>query len=132
MIAKGNVSDTHCYVSKAAEAMKNTLKIARYATKKPGIIAFEHAFHGRTLMGMDTITDGNFCDLSIEAARQETIDVDLDYGDAEGIAGLLKHISRKEGIGALLAEGMCYAANEWAWWISPHMLKACSQPSNRC
>ena len=34
------------------EAVENAVKIARYYTKKPAIIAFEGGFHGRTLMGM--------------------------------------------------------------------------------
>ncbi len=39
-------------VNSGAEAVENAVKIARAATKRPSIIAFEHAFHGRTLMGM--------------------------------------------------------------------------------
>ena len=35
-----------------AEAVENAIKIARYYTKKPAIIAFENGFHGRTLMCM--------------------------------------------------------------------------------
>ncbi len=34
------------------EAVENAVKIARYFTKRPAIIAFEGGFHGRTLMGM--------------------------------------------------------------------------------
>ena len=33
-----------------AEAIENAVKIARAHTGRPGIIAFEDAFHGRTLM----------------------------------------------------------------------------------
>lgn len=33
-----------------AEAVENAVKIARAATKRPAIIAFEDAFHGRTMM----------------------------------------------------------------------------------
>ncbi|MEW5762924.1 MAG: 4-aminobutyrate--2-oxoglutarate transaminase [Bacillota bacterium] len=38
--------------SSGAEAVENAVKIARYHTKRPGIIAFECAFHGRTLLTM--------------------------------------------------------------------------------
>jgi 4-aminobutyrate aminotransferase / (S)-3-amino-2-methylpropionate transaminase / 5-aminovalerate transaminase len=34
------------------EAVENAVKIARYYTKKKGIIVFDGCFHGRTLMGM--------------------------------------------------------------------------------
>ncbi len=35
-----------------AEAVENAVKIARYATGRPGIIAYEYGFHGRTLLTM--------------------------------------------------------------------------------
>jgi len=37
-------------VSSGAEAVENAVKIARAHTGRPGIIAFEDAFHGRTMM----------------------------------------------------------------------------------
>jgi 4-aminobutyrate aminotransferase/(S)-3-amino-2-methylpropionate transaminase len=39
-------------VNSGAEAVENAVKIARYATKRQGIIAFENAFHGRTNLTM--------------------------------------------------------------------------------
>jgi 4-aminobutyrate aminotransferase/(S)-3-amino-2-methylpropionate transaminase len=39
-------------VNSGAEAVENAVKIARAATGRRAIICFEHAFHGRTLMGM--------------------------------------------------------------------------------
>jgi len=35
-----------------AEAVENAVKIARAYTGRPGVICFEHAFHGRTYMAM--------------------------------------------------------------------------------
>jgi 4-aminobutyrate aminotransferase/(S)-3-amino-2-methylpropionate transaminase len=35
-----------------AEAVENAVKIARFATQRPAVIAFDGAFHGRTLMAM--------------------------------------------------------------------------------
>ncbi|MBU0465879.1 MAG: 4-aminobutyrate--2-oxoglutarate transaminase [Proteobacteria bacterium] len=40
------------FANSGAEAVENAVKIARYYTKRTGIIAFEGGFHGRTLMGM--------------------------------------------------------------------------------
>ena len=40
------------FANSGAEAVENAIKIARYYTKKTGIIALEGGFHGRTLMGM--------------------------------------------------------------------------------
>jgi 4-aminobutyrate aminotransferase / (S)-3-amino-2-methylpropionate transaminase / 5-aminovalerate transaminase len=38
------------FVNSGAEAVENAVKIARAYTQRPGIIAFEDAFHGRTMM----------------------------------------------------------------------------------
>ncbi len=40
------------FANSGAEAVENAVKIARYYTKRPGIICFENAFHGRTAMTM--------------------------------------------------------------------------------
>jgi 4-aminobutyrate aminotransferase/(S)-3-amino-2-methylpropionate transaminase len=39
-------------VNSGAEAVENAVKIARAYTGRPGIVAFTHAFHGRTHMAM--------------------------------------------------------------------------------
>jgi len=38
--------------SSGAEAVENTVKIARRATGRGGVVVFEHAFHGRTLFAL--------------------------------------------------------------------------------
>lgn len=48
----GDSPKTVMFANSGAEAVENAVKIARYYTQKTGIIAFECAFHGRTLMGM--------------------------------------------------------------------------------
>ena len=50
---------------------------------------------------------------AIEASRRGKIPDKLDYGDVDGIASLLHKISKKEGIGAVLAEGIRYASKKW-------------------
>ncbi|HEY7282172.1 MAG TPA: 4-aminobutyrate--2-oxoglutarate transaminase [Actinomycetota bacterium] len=40
------------FVNSGAEAVENAVKIARHATGRSGVVAFGHAFHGRTLMAM--------------------------------------------------------------------------------
>ncbi|HYU56754.1 MAG TPA: 4-aminobutyrate--2-oxoglutarate transaminase [Actinomycetota bacterium] len=39
-------------VNSGAEAVENAVKIARYATGRPGVVVFDHGFHGRTLLAM--------------------------------------------------------------------------------
>jgi len=48
----GDFPKAAMFANSGAEAVENAVKIARYHTKKTAIIAFENAFHGRTLMGM--------------------------------------------------------------------------------
>jgi 4-aminobutyrate aminotransferase/(S)-3-amino-2-methylpropionate transaminase len=40
------------FVNSGAEAVENGVKIARYFTGRPAVVAFENAFHGRTYMAM--------------------------------------------------------------------------------
>jgi 4-aminobutyrate aminotransferase / (S)-3-amino-2-methylpropionate transaminase / 5-aminovalerate transaminase len=51
-ITPGDFPKKTMLVNSGAEAIENAIKIARVATGRPNIIAFENAFHGRTLMGM--------------------------------------------------------------------------------
>ena len=49
-LAPGNFPKKTLLVNTGAEAVENAVKVARAYTKRPGIIAFEDAFHGRTMM----------------------------------------------------------------------------------
>lgn len=51
-ITPGNHAKKAMFVNSGAEAVENAVKIAKAYTKRPGVIAFEGAFHGRTLMTM--------------------------------------------------------------------------------
>jgi 4-aminobutyrate aminotransferase / (S)-3-amino-2-methylpropionate transaminase / 5-aminovalerate transaminase len=46
----GGFAKKTLFVNSGAEAVENAVKIARAYTKRPAIIAFEDAFHGRTMM----------------------------------------------------------------------------------
>jgi 4-aminobutyrate aminotransferase/(S)-3-amino-2-methylpropionate transaminase len=39
-------------VSSGAEAVENAIKLARYFTRRPAVVTFDHAFHGRTMLAM--------------------------------------------------------------------------------
>ncbi|MBA4394320.1 MAG: aldehyde:ferredoxin oxidoreductase, partial [Desulfobacca sp.] len=64
-------------------------------------------------LGVDTITAGNLAGLAIEASRRGKIKEKIEYGDVPAIAALLKQIVARQGIGAVLAEGIVHAAAEW-------------------
>jgi aldehyde:ferredoxin oxidoreductase len=63
-------------------------------------------------LGIDTITAGNVAGFAIEASQRGALDVELDYGDAEGIARLLRQIVDREGPGEILSQGVRAASED--------------------
>jgi 4-aminobutyrate aminotransferase/(S)-3-amino-2-methylpropionate transaminase len=51
-ITPGNFPKKTFFVNSGAEAVENAIKIARSYTKRPAVLCFEDAFHGRTYMAM--------------------------------------------------------------------------------
>src|ERR1041384_1510341 len=51
-LAPGNFTKKTILVNSGAEAIENSIKVARAYTKRPAVICFEDAFHGRTLLTM--------------------------------------------------------------------------------
>ncbi|MBV9462900.1 MAG: 4-aminobutyrate--2-oxoglutarate transaminase [Verrucomicrobiae bacterium] len=51
-LTPGRFAKKTLLVNSGAEAVENAIKIARYATKRQAILAFEHGFHGRTLLAL--------------------------------------------------------------------------------
>lgn len=64
-------------------------------------------------LGLDTISAGNLVAFAIEASKQGRISLKIDYGDVDAIAGLLKDIAFRRGVGELLGEGIKAVAKEW-------------------
>ncbi len=51
-LAPGSFDKKAVLLSTGAEAVENAVKTARRHTKRGAVLAFDHAFHGRTLLGM--------------------------------------------------------------------------------
>ncbi|WP_319521703.1 4-aminobutyrate--2-oxoglutarate transaminase [uncultured Desulfosarcina sp.] len=51
-LAPGDDPKMTLFANSGAEAVENAVKVARYATKRPAVICFDNAFHGRTLLTM--------------------------------------------------------------------------------
>jgi 4-aminobutyrate aminotransferase / (S)-3-amino-2-methylpropionate transaminase / 5-aminovalerate transaminase len=51
-LAPGKFAKKTLLLNTGAEAVENSIKIARAYTKRPAVICFEDAFHGRTLLAM--------------------------------------------------------------------------------
>ncbi|CAA9574820.1 MAG: Gamma-aminobutyrate:alpha-ketoglutarate aminotransferase [uncultured Truepera sp.] len=58
-IAPGPSEKRTFLVNSGAEAVENAVKIARVATGRQGIVAFTHAFHGRTHMALSLTAKAN-------------------------------------------------------------------------
>jgi aldehyde:ferredoxin oxidoreductase len=64
-------------------------------------------------LGMDTISAGSLCAFAMEASEMGRIQEKIGWGDVDKVAQLLYDISSKTGTGAVLAEGIRYAAKAW-------------------
>src|SRR5208282_205453 len=51
-ITPGTFAKKTILVNSGAEAIENAIKIARFYTRRPAIVCFEDAFHGRTMLTM--------------------------------------------------------------------------------
>ena len=51
-VTPGALPKKTMFVNSGAEAVENAVKIARAYTKRPAIVCFEDAFHGRTMMAL--------------------------------------------------------------------------------
>ena len=70
-------------------------------------------------LGLDTISAGNVVAFAIECFERGIIDtkqtggLTLRFGDPEAVYTLLRQIAAREGLGAVLARGVKYAAATW-------------------
>jgi 4-aminobutyrate aminotransferase/(S)-3-amino-2-methylpropionate transaminase len=51
-LTPGDFAKKTLFVNSGAEAVENAVKIARYYTKRSGVVVFENGYHGRTLLTM--------------------------------------------------------------------------------
>lgn len=51
-LTPGEFAKKTVFLSSGVEAVENAIKIARLSTGRQGVVAFDAAFHGRTLLGM--------------------------------------------------------------------------------
>jgi len=61
-------------------------------------------------LGLDTISAGNLIALCMELSKRGRLTEKIEYGNAEQAAELLFKISRKEGLGEILAQGIAAAS----------------------
>jgi 4-aminobutyrate aminotransferase/(S)-3-amino-2-methylpropionate transaminase len=58
-LVPGDFEKRSFFINSGAEAVENAIKIARAYTRRPAVLAFENAFHGRTFMAMTLTSKAN-------------------------------------------------------------------------
>ena len=104
-ITPGNFAKRAVFLNCGAEAVENAVKIARYHTKRPAIIVFENAYHGRTLLTMTMTSKVKPYKLGFGPFAPEVYRIP--FGDVAGADKLndifIKHVN-PEAVAAVVAE----------------------------
>ncbi|MDD5594437.1 MAG: aminotransferase class III-fold pyridoxal phosphate-dependent enzyme [Candidatus Margulisbacteria bacterium] len=87
------------FCQSGTEAVEAALKLAKYASKKPGIIAFKGGFHGRTLGALSVTTSKLKYRDGYEPLLPEVYIAPLDLQVVEGLIA-----SHRDKIGGLIIE----------------------------
>jgi 4-aminobutyrate aminotransferase/(S)-3-amino-2-methylpropionate transaminase len=101
-ITPGDFPKKALFVNSGAEAVENAVKIARYYTKRPAIVVFDNAYHGRTLLTMTMTTKvkpykWGFGPFAPEVYRAP-------YGDIEALKEFFITGIDPESVAAIIAE----------------------------
>jgi 4-aminobutyrate aminotransferase/(S)-3-amino-2-methylpropionate transaminase len=136
-LTPGNHAKRSALFNSGAEAVENAVKIARHYTGKQAVVAFDHAYHGRTnlTMGLTAknqpyksgfgpfaseiyraplsypLRDGGLS--GTEAARRAILHIEKQVG-AENLAAIIIEPIQGEGGFIVPADGFLPALAEWA------------------
>jgi 4-aminobutyrate aminotransferase/(S)-3-amino-2-methylpropionate transaminase len=107
----GNFKKKSVLFNSGAEAVENAVKIARKATRKNGIVVFDHAYHGRTnltfSMNFKSAPYGN--GFGPTAANIQHVPMSYPYRDPQGMTGVeaaqrsITYIEKRVGVEDLAA-----------------------------
>jgi 4-aminobutyrate aminotransferase/(S)-3-amino-2-methylpropionate transaminase len=104
-LTPGEFPKRAAFLNSGAEAVENAVKIARYYTKRPAIIVFENAYHGRTLLTMTMTSKVKPYKLGFGPFAPEVYRIP--FGDVAGADKLndffVKHVN-PEAVAAIVAE----------------------------
>ena len=104
-LTPGDFPKRTVFLNCGAEAVENAVKIARYHTKRPAIIVFENAYHGRTLLTMTMTSKVKPYKLGFGPFAPEVYRIP--FGDVAGADALndffIKHVN-PEAVAAVVAE----------------------------
>jgi 4-aminobutyrate aminotransferase / (S)-3-amino-2-methylpropionate transaminase / 5-aminovalerate transaminase len=90
------------FFNSGAEAIENSIKFARAHTKRPGVIAFEGGFHGRTLLALSLTSKTHPYKAGLGPFAPETYRVPFD--DLEALEYAFKTRVAAEDVAAIVLE----------------------------
>ncbi|MEM3601365.1 MAG: aldehyde ferredoxin oxidoreductase family protein [Candidatus Bathyarchaeia archaeon] len=64
-------------------------------------------------LGLDTISLGNVIGFAMEASEKKILEEKISWGDYDAAKALIEDIAFKKGLGAVLAEGVCFASEKF-------------------
>ncbi len=108
-LAPGDHEKRSFLVNSGAEAVENAVKIARYATGRSAVVAFDHGFHGRTLLAM-TLTGKampykrGFGPFAPEVYRMPYSDPFRGTGHLEDVVGSIETTVGRDAVACIVVE----------------------------
>jgi 4-aminobutyrate aminotransferase / (S)-3-amino-2-methylpropionate transaminase / 5-aminovalerate transaminase len=114
-LAPGKFAKKSILLNSGAEAIENSVKVARAYTKRPAVICFEDAFHGRTLLTMSLTSKTHPYKAGFEPFASDIYRIPFAYpyrsasgtsaaGFARHLEDAFKRIVAPESVAALIAE----------------------------
>jgi 4-aminobutyrate aminotransferase / (S)-3-amino-2-methylpropionate transaminase / 5-aminovalerate transaminase len=114
-LAPGKFAKKTLLLNTGAEAVENSIKIARAYTKRPAVICFEDAFHGRTLLTMSLTSKTHPYKAGFEPFASDIYRIPFayPYRSAEGVSAVafaryledaFKRVVAPESVAAVIAE----------------------------
>ena len=101
-LTPGDFPKKAVFLNSGSEAVENAVKVARYATKRQGIVVFDNGYHGRTLLTMTMTTKVMPFKLGFGPFAPEIYRVP--FGDTKALHDFfITHIN-PEAIAAVVAE----------------------------
>ena len=127
-LAPGKFPKKTFLINSGAEAVENSIKIARAYTKRPAVICFEDAFHGRTLLTMSLTSKTHPYKAGFAPFASEIYRIPFAYSyraekgaTAESFAQYLedafKRVVAPESVAAVIAEPVL---GEGGFIVPPH------------
>jgi 4-aminobutyrate aminotransferase / (S)-3-amino-2-methylpropionate transaminase / 5-aminovalerate transaminase len=98
----GRFAKKAVFLNSGAEAVENAVKVARYATKRQGIVVLENAYHGRTLLTMTMTTKVKPFKLGFGPFAPEIYRAP--FGDARALHDFFLTQINAEAVAAVIAE----------------------------